>query len=77
MMAAGRKASRTAMTKLRFRGSVNIPFAMSQELGEIDRDDGENGAELDQHLEGLALRFEAEEMTEQQQMPVEDTGRIR
>ncbi len=48
-----------------------------QEPGEargVDAEDREDRAELDQHLEGLARRFEAEEMAGEQDMPVDETG---
>ena len=59
------------MTKRRAAGSLNIPSASRQRRSEVDRQQRQDGAELDQHREGLAevLVLEAEEALHQQQMP--------
>ena len=70
-IAAGRNAISTPMTKRRAAGSLNMPIAMLPEPGEIDRQQRQDGAELDQHREGLAeiVVVEAEEALHQQQVP--------
>lgn len=45
-----------------------------EQAAEIDQRDRQDRAELDQHLEGLAIGFEAEEMAEQEQMPGRGDG---
>ncbi len=71
MIAAGRNAISTPMTKRRAAGSLNMRDRDPPQPPEIDRQDGEDGAELDQHHEGLAegVVVEAEEALDQQQMP--------
>jgi hypothetical protein len=44
------------------------------QLAEINGNDGEDGAELDQDLEGLAGGFEAEEMAGQQKVSCRGDG---
>ena len=70
MIAAGRKASSTPITNRRAAGSLNIAVAISKSP-EIDRQDCQDGAELNQNHEGLAERLviESEEALDQQQMP--------
>ena len=50
------------------RGRAAGRAAIFQQPAEIDGEDRQDRAELDQHLEGLAGRFEAEEMAGQQDM---------
>ena len=68
--AAGRKASRMPITKRRAAGSLNMPIASCHKRDEIDRQQRQNRAELDQHRESLAeiLIVEAEEALHQQQV---------
>ena len=63
---AGRKASSTPATKRRAPGSVGSARGEREQPAGIDRQDGEDRAELDQHLEGLAGRVEAEEVAGEQ-----------
>ena len=58
------------MTKRRAAGSLKKPSASCQRRDEIDRQQRQDRAELDQHREGLAevVVVEAEEVLHQQQM---------
>ena len=68
MTAAGRKATRMPRTKRRVRASARqIGSDLPQPAG-IDAEDRQDRAELDQDLEGLAGRFEAEKMPGKQDM---------
>ena len=64
--AAGRKARSTPSTKRRVRASLGKSPAIFSSRAEIDGQYGEDRAELDQYLERLAGRLEAEEMTGEQ-----------
>ena len=63
---AGRKARRTPATKRRAPGSVGSARGQREQPAGVDREDGEDRAELDQHLEGLAGGVEAEEVAGEQ-----------
>ena len=70
MIAAGRNAISTPMTKRRGAGLGERADRDRPQPLEIDRQDRQDRAELDQHHEGLAERLvvEAEEVLEQQQV---------
>ena len=58
------------MTKRRSSALENMPSAIAPQLAEIDHDDGEDGAELDQHREAVpeTALAEIEKSFRQQQM---------
>ena len=70
MTAAGRNASSTPITKRAAAQLVNIVARQIPQPGEIDRQQREDRAELDQDRERLAevVVVQAEEMLHQQQM---------
>ena len=68
MIAAGRKAIRMPRTKCRVSRSCGRSSSICHSRPEIDAEDRQDGAELDQDLEGLAGRLEAEEMAGKQDM---------
>ena len=67
--AAGRKAMSMPRTKCSRPTARRQVSRQTPQLARIDAEDGEDCAELDQHLEGLSGRFEPEEMARQQDMP--------
>ena len=74
MTAAGRNANRMPSTKRRAPASLGSAIKRCQQPAEVDRQNGQDGPELDQHLERLARRLEAEKVPRKQHMPVDDTG---
>ena len=71
MIAAGRNAISTPMTKRRGRRIGEQAERELPQPAEVDRQQRQDRAELDQDREGLAevVVAEAEEMLDQQQMP--------
>lgn len=47
---------------------------MLMSTAEIDREQRQDRAELNQHLEGAAGAFEAQEMADQEKVAVDETG---
>ena len=69
--AAGRKAISTPMMKRRACGSLNMPMNELPQPHRIDRQQGQDGAELNQDREALAeiVVAEAEKLLHEQEMP--------
>ena len=72
--AAGRKARSTDRTNRRAAGSRGASANDADQLAPVDREDRQHRAELDHHLEGLALALEAQEVPGEQQVPGRGDG---